>query len=72
MAAGRRGHVGREFLDVVTIRKLMVMRDRHGKSAHEIESALGLKRGTVERLGSREVVELAQEQETVKEEVKMV
>ena len=72
MAAGRRGHGGREFLDVLTIRQMMVLRDERGKSAAEIEKALGLKPGSVERLGPKEVVQLAREQGKAQKQVQMV
>jgi len=60
--AGRRGHEGRQFLDVFLIRQILVMRDEKGKSAAEIERSLGLKKGVVDRLGSQGIVALAQEQ----------
>jgi hypothetical protein len=59
--AGKRGHEGRQFLDVYTIRQMLTLRDKHGKSATEIERALGLKGGAVGRLGAKGVVGLAQE-----------
>ena len=61
MEAGRRGHAGREFLDVFTVRQMLVLRDERGQNAAQIEKALGLKHGTVERLGEVGVVGLAQE-----------
>ena len=61
MEAGRRGHEGRQFLDVFTIRQILTLRDERGRSAAEIEKALGLKRGVVDRLGIQGVFELAQE-----------
>ncbi|KAK0731368.1 hypothetical protein B0H67DRAFT_478262 [Lasiosphaeris hirsuta] len=48
-------NVGREFLDVATIKEALVRRQR-GESAAEIESALKLKPGVVERLGPAGVV----------------
>ena len=61
MEAGRRGHSGRQFLDVYTIRQMLTMRDEQGKSAAQIEKRLGLKAGAVERLGVVGVVEVAHE-----------
>ncbi|KAL1643160.1 hypothetical protein SLS58_005129 [Diplodia intermedia] len=48
---------GRRFLDVVELRKVLVLRDRRGRSAGEIERLLGLREGVVGRLGPRGVVE---------------
>lgn len=59
--AGKKGSTGREFLDVFTIRQMLVMRDERGRSAEEIERVLGLKKGVVDRLGPRGVVTLARE-----------
>jgi hypothetical protein len=50
------GRDGREFLDVHTIRHALRMRDKQGLSAIEIEKALRLKKGVVERLGKKGVV----------------
>ena len=50
---GRRGSPGRSFLDVVTIRQVLMMRDEQKKSAEEIERTLGLRKGLVARLGPR-------------------
>lgn len=61
MEAGRQGHEGRQFLDVYTIRQMMVMRDEKGNSAGQIEKALGLRQGSVERLGPKGVYGLVQE-----------
>ncbi|KAJ9253820.1 hypothetical protein DTO027B5_1440 [Paecilomyces variotii] len=55
-AFGRESHVGREFLDALTIRQALTMRDRQGKSAAEIENALRLKPGVMERLGRQSIV----------------
>ncbi|OTA22574.1 hypothetical protein BTJ68_14286 [Hortaea werneckii EXF-2000] len=60
--AGKRGHEGRQFLDVYMIRQILIERDVQGRSAEEIERKMGLKRGVVERLGGKGVVQLAQEQ----------
>ncbi len=54
--AGKRGHEGRQFLDVVTIRQVLMLRDEKGLEEAEIERRLGLKKGVVERLGPRGVV----------------
>ncbi|KAK5109689.1 hypothetical protein LTR62_006811 [Meristemomyces frigidus] len=70
--AGRRGHEGRQFLDVYMIRQILVQRDEKGKSAAEIEKSMGLKRGVVERLGARGVVGLAQQQGRAEKEVFIV
>ena len=72
MEAGRRGHTGREFLDVYTIRQILVQRDAKGKSAAEIERSLGLKKGVVERLGTSGVFGLARESGREKKEVDIV
>lgn len=47
---------GRQFLDVLTLRQILVLRDEKGVEAGEIERSLGLKKGVVERLGRRGVV----------------
>ncbi|KAH7412459.1 hypothetical protein BKA64DRAFT_329252 [Cadophora sp. MPI-SDFR-AT-0126] len=47
---------GRQFLDVLTLRQILVLRDEKGVEAGEIERRLGLKRGVVGRLGRRGVV----------------
>lgn len=60
LEAGRRGR-GRQFLDIYTIRQILIMRDERGQNAAEIEKALGLKEGVVDRLGVPGVVQLAQE-----------
>ncbi|KAK5000061.1 hypothetical protein LTR66_001008 [Elasticomyces elasticus] len=51
--AGRRGHEGRQFLDVVTIRQVLMLRDEKRLAAEEIERRLGLRKGVVARLGSK-------------------
>jgi hypothetical protein len=53
---GRRGAAGRRFLDVVTIRQVLMMRDDLRKGEEEIEQQLGLEKGVVGKLGSRGVV----------------
>lgn len=55
-AMGRSGFQGREYLDALTIRQVLAMRDRQGLSAEEIERLLRLKSGVVGRLGERGVV----------------
>jgi hypothetical protein len=52
---GRKGSAGRSFLDVVTIRQVLTLRDQQGKAPEEIESMLGLRRGVVGKLGPRGV-----------------
>jgi hypothetical protein len=52
---GRKGSEGRTFLDVVTLRQVLVMRER-GVEEGEIERKLGLGRGVVGKLGRRDVV----------------
>lgn len=59
--AGRSGHAGREFLDVYTVRQMLVLRDGKRQAPGEIEKALGLRKGTVERLGAPGVVGIAQD-----------
>ena len=61
LEAGKRGHEGRQFLDVYTIRQMLVMRDERGSGADSIEKALGLRQGAVDRLGPRGVFGLVQE-----------
>jgi len=60
LEAGKRGHTGRQFLDVSQIRQILVMRDDRGVEGSEIERQLGLKKGVVERLGSKGVVGASQ------------
>lgn len=48
--------VGKKFLDVGTIRKVLVMRDEKGKSETDIEKSLGLAGGVVRALGQKGVV----------------
>ncbi|EMC94656.1 hypothetical protein BAUCODRAFT_73528 [Baudoinia panamericana UAMH 10762] len=70
--AGRRGHEGRQFLDVFMIREILVQRDEKGKSAAEIERGMGLRSGVVERLGPAGMVGVAQEQGRAQKGVDMV
>ncbi|KAE8158975.1 Oligosaccharyltransferase subunit Ribophorin II-domain-containing protein [Aspergillus tamarii] len=53
---GRPGFTGREYLDALTIRQALSMRDRQGMPSGEIERLLRLKRGVVDRLGKKGVV----------------
>ncbi|KAI1932236.1 hypothetical protein LOZ66_002166 [Ophidiomyces ophidiicola] len=53
---GKQSHAGRQFLDVVTIKNIVTMRDREGLSPAQIEKYLRLKAGVVERLGKKGVV----------------
>ncbi|KAI9797672.1 MAG: hypothetical protein M1833_005333 [Piccolia ochrophora] len=53
---GRRGHPGRQFLDVVALRQVLTLRDREGVDGREIERRMGLRSGVVKRLGGRGVV----------------
>jgi len=53
---GGGGAGGRRFLDVFTLRRVLVMRDEKGMGAGEIERAIGLAEGVVGRLGERGVV----------------
>lgn len=53
---GRKGSPGRQFLDVITIRQILILRDEKGVSPAEIERSLGLREGVVGRLGRRGVV----------------
>lgn len=55
---GRASSKGRQFLDVVTIRQILVMREKGGPGIErEIENSLGLREGVVGRLGRMGVVE---------------
>lgn len=56
---GRPSFKGREFVDALTIRQALAMRDKQGLAEEEIESMLRLKRGIVGRLGRRGIVEEA-------------
>lgn len=64
--SGKRGHPGREFLDVSSIRQILQFRDERGTGAQEIERRLGLKAGVVGRLGVRGVVGVAAEMSQAK------
>lgn len=52
-------HQKRSFLDVVTLRRVLVLRDR-GMPEGEIERELGLRGGLVGRLGPKGVVRAAE------------
>ncbi|KAK5135129.1 hypothetical protein LTR08_005654 [Meristemomyces frigidus] len=60
--SGQKAHAGRQFLDVYTIRQILIERDEKGRSAADIERRMGLKQGVVARLGAKGIVGLAQEQ----------
>ncbi|KAK0747912.1 hypothetical protein B0T21DRAFT_343631 [Apiosordaria backusii] len=47
---GKSSHQGKELLDIGTIKKIFVLRDK-GESEQVIEEKLGLKKGVVARLG---------------------
>ncbi|OJD10615.1 hypothetical protein AJ78_08426 [Emergomyces pasteurianus Ep9510] len=55
---GRQSHPGREFLDVVSIKQVLALRDKEGVSEEMIEKQFRLKKGVVGQLGRREVVGL--------------
>ena len=55
-AMGKMDFQGREFLDALTIRQVLAMRDRQGLGEREIERVLRLKGGVVGKLGERGVV----------------
>ncbi|KAH0344466.1 hypothetical protein KCU83_g8342, partial [Aureobasidium melanogenum] len=56
LEAGKRGSAGRRFLDVGTLRNVITLRDQRNMSAAEIERTLGLRSGTVAKLGPKGVV----------------
>lgn len=72
MEGGKRGHAGRQYLDVYTIRQILQMRDQRGQSDKEIERVLGLKDGVVERLGGKGVVGMAYDTGRAQQEINMV
>ncbi|GAM38408.1 oligosaccharyltransferase subunit [Talaromyces pinophilus] len=53
---GRPSHPGREYLDAMTIRQVLSMRDRQKLRDSDIERTLRLKKGVVRRLGEKGVV----------------
>jgi hypothetical protein len=64
---GRAGFPGREFLDVVQLRQVLMMRDQRKMGADEIEGRLGLKPGVVARLGKRGIVSEAGDGEAARD-----
>lgn len=52
---GKAAHQGRRFVDVITLRQVLVLRDK-GVSAENIESQFGLGEGVVRSLGRKGVV----------------
>jgi hypothetical protein len=56
---GRKGALGRRFLDVVAIRRVLRMRDELGTEEAVIEKELGLGPGVVQKLGPKGVVSAA-------------
>jgi hypothetical protein len=59
LTRGRPGAPGRQFLDAVTISRILQMRDK-GVTPSSIEKKMGLKEGVVERLGGKGYVESMQ------------
>ncbi|PMD17141.1 hypothetical protein NA56DRAFT_280694 [Hyaloscypha hepaticicola] len=57
---GKASAGGRQFLDVITIRKVLEMRDEKGLQEGEIERRLELRKGVVGRLGRGGVVGVTQ------------
>ena len=55
-ARAGKGGEGRRFLDVMTIRQILMLRDEKAVEAAEIENRLGLKSGIVARLGVKGIV----------------
>jgi hypothetical protein len=58
---GRKGAPGRRFLDVVTIRQVLRMRDELAEEDGVIERRLGLREGVVRRLGQKGVISVVGE-----------
>lgn len=56
---GRSTASGRRYLDVITIRHALMLRDQQRLPAREIERKLGLKEGVVDELGPAGVVAVA-------------
>jgi len=52
---GRKGSQGRSFVDVQTLRQVLVLRGEGMKGA-EIEGRLGLRSGVTEKLGRKGIV----------------
>ncbi|KAK2629189.1 hypothetical protein QTJ16_000009 [Diplocarpon rosae] len=53
---GKSSAAGRRFLDVYTLRQVLVLRDERGLEARQIERSLGLGEGVVAQLGRRGLV----------------
>ncbi|EFE34968.1 uncharacterized protein ARB_05924 [Trichophyton benhamiae CBS 112371] len=53
---GRKDHAGRRFVDVVSLKQIISMRDGQGVSEEVIETQFGLKKGTLTSLGPKGVV----------------
>ncbi|PBP27407.1 hypothetical protein BUE80_DR001674 [Diplocarpon rosae] len=53
---GKSSAEGRRFLDVYTLRQVLVLRDEQGLEARQIERSLGLGEGVVAQLGRRGLV----------------
>ncbi|KAK6585032.1 hypothetical protein PZA11_003256 [Diplocarpon coronariae] len=53
---GKSSAEGRQFLDVCTIRQILLLRDEKGVEAGQIERSLGLREGVVASLGARGLV----------------
>ena len=55
--AGRPGHAGKQFLDILTVKKILTLRegknDKAEMSDAEIERSLGLKGGLLVKLGQK-------------------
>ncbi|KAI9794253.1 MAG: hypothetical protein M1816_006179 [Peltula sp. TS41687] len=56
---GRKSHAGRQFLDIFTIRQVLMLRDEKMVKPEEIERRMGLRPGVVRRLGKKGIVGLA-------------
>lgn len=57
---GRKGSQGRSFIDVQTLRQVLVLR-QEGMKDSEIEGKFGLKNGVVQRLGREGIVSVEAE-----------
>lgn len=53
---GKREFEGRKFLDAGSIRDALTLRDA-GVESEEIERRIGMKRGSLQKLGSKGIVE---------------
>ncbi|KAF3480883.1 uncharacterized protein GIQ15_06230 [Arthroderma uncinatum] len=53
---GRRDHMGRRFVDVVSLKQILSMRDEQGVSEDVIEKQFGLRKGVLATLGPKGVV----------------